>query len=226
MRQAPVLSSTVDPASEALRTNEAAHRELLIQRLRSHIQTVVARYRDVVDSWDVINEAIDGSQQDGLRVTPWLQIIGPEYIDLAFQFAHEAGADEPGHSPQASAVLADRGEPRRDRRDGRDGSHLDLCAGRGGGGGGGPAGGGGGGGGGGRRRAPRQKKQNRTDTPQQKNTQRNKNNPTPTKNKQTFEESFNFLCNYNGISSTLNRIIIEKISSIDIDPFFRERRYP
>ena len=30
-----------------------------------------------------------------------------------------------------------------------------------------------------------------------------------TKDKQTFEESFNFLCNYNGISSTLNRIIIE-----------------
>jgi hypothetical protein len=30
-----------------------------------------------------------------------------------------------------------------------------------------------------------------------------------TKDKQTFEESFDFLCNYNGISSTLNRIIIE-----------------
>jgi hypothetical protein len=30
-----------------------------------------------------------------------------------------------------------------------------------------------------------------------------------TKDRQTFEESFNFLCNYNGISSTLNRIIIE-----------------
>ncbi len=30
-----------------------------------------------------------------------------------------------------------------------------------------------------------------------------------TKDKQTFEESFNFLCNYNGIASTLNRIIIE-----------------
>ncbi len=30
-----------------------------------------------------------------------------------------------------------------------------------------------------------------------------------TKDKKTFEESFNFLCNYNGLSSTLNRIIIE-----------------
>lgn len=83
-----------DTSGNPLQAGNAAHRELLIQRLRSHIQTVVARYRDVVDSWDVINEAIDGSQQDGLRVTPWLQIIGPEYIDLAFQFAHEAGADK------------------------------------------------------------------------------------------------------------------------------------
>ncbi len=30
-----------------------------------------------------------------------------------------------------------------------------------------------------------------------------------TKDKEKFEESFNFLCNYNGISSTLNRVIIE-----------------
>lgn len=30
-----------------------------------------------------------------------------------------------------------------------------------------------------------------------------------TKDKEKFEESFNFLCNYNGLSSTLNRIIIE-----------------
>ncbi len=30
-----------------------------------------------------------------------------------------------------------------------------------------------------------------------------------TKDKDKFEESFNFLCNYNGLSSTLNRIIIE-----------------
>jgi hypothetical protein len=30
-----------------------------------------------------------------------------------------------------------------------------------------------------------------------------------TKDKEKFDESFNFLCNYNGILSTLNRIIIE-----------------
>jgi hypothetical protein len=30
-----------------------------------------------------------------------------------------------------------------------------------------------------------------------------------TKDKEKFDESFNFLCNYNGILSTLNRVIIE-----------------
>ncbi len=30
-----------------------------------------------------------------------------------------------------------------------------------------------------------------------------------TKDKEKFDESFNFLCNYNGILSTLNRVILE-----------------
>jgi endo-1,4-beta-xylanase len=69
-------------------------RDLLLERLRSHIQTVVTRYNDVVSSWDVVNEPIDASQPDGLRVTPWLQIIGPDYIDKAFEYAREyAGPD-------------------------------------------------------------------------------------------------------------------------------------
>ncbi|HYD82689.1 MAG TPA: sugar-binding protein, partial [Opitutus sp.] len=47
------------------------------------------RYKNVVNDWDVINEAIDISAPNGLRNSPWLQIIGPDYIDLAFQFADE-----------------------------------------------------------------------------------------------------------------------------------------
>jgi hypothetical protein len=36
-----------------------------------------------------------------------------------------------------------------------------------------------------------------------------------TKDKEKFEECFNFLCNYNGISSTLNRVIIEIKTNTD-----------
>jgi len=37
----------------------------------------------------------------------------------------------------------------------------------------------------------------------------------PTSDKNKFEESFNFLCNYNGLSSALNRLFIELDSKIE-----------
>ncbi len=63
-------------------------REELMEILRDHIYTVVGRYQGRVAAWDVVNEAIadDGSMRDNL----WLRGIGPEYIDLAFQWAREA----------------------------------------------------------------------------------------------------------------------------------------
>lgn len=63
-------------------------REALLQRLHDHIQTVVGRYKGKIDSWDVVNEALN---EDGtLRQSPWMKIIGEDYIVKAFQFAHEA----------------------------------------------------------------------------------------------------------------------------------------
>ncbi len=57
--------------------------------LTNHIETVAGRYAGRIHSWDVVNEAIqtaDG-QPDGLRNSPWLQLLGPGYIDLAFRTA-------------------------------------------------------------------------------------------------------------------------------------------
>jgi endo-1,4-beta-xylanase len=63
-------------------------REALLRRLHDHIQTVVGRYKGKIDSWDVVNEALN---EDGtLRQSPWMKIIGEDYIVKAFQFAHEA----------------------------------------------------------------------------------------------------------------------------------------
>jgi endo-1,4-beta-xylanase len=56
--------------------------------LREHIQTLVTRYRGRVASWDVAAEAVG---EDGwLRETFWSRGIGPDYLDLAFRWAHEA----------------------------------------------------------------------------------------------------------------------------------------
>ena len=68
-----------------------ASREELLQRMRDHVHTVVGRYKGKVKVWDVVNEALpDGSGTNALRNTLWLEIIGPDYIAKAFQYAHEA----------------------------------------------------------------------------------------------------------------------------------------
>ena len=67
-------------------------REQLISILHEHITTMVTRYRGQVYAWDVVNEAVanDGS----IAVDNyWYQGIGPDYINLAFQWAHEADPD-------------------------------------------------------------------------------------------------------------------------------------
>ncbi|MDR2652000.1 MAG: endo-1,4-beta-xylanase [Prevotellaceae bacterium] len=66
-------------------------RETLIERMRNHITTVVSRYKGRIKGWDVVNEAImdDGSW----RQSKFYQIIGKDFIELAFQFAHEADPD-------------------------------------------------------------------------------------------------------------------------------------
>lgn len=66
-------------------------RDELIQILQDHITTVVGRYRGRVAAWDVVNEAV--ADDGALRETIWLRGIGPEYLDLAFQWAHEADPD-------------------------------------------------------------------------------------------------------------------------------------
>lgn len=69
-----------------------AERDVLLARLRSHIQTVVSRYKDVIYCWDVVNEVIsDDADVDAfLRSSKWLDIAGEDFIAKAFEFAHEA----------------------------------------------------------------------------------------------------------------------------------------
>jgi endo-1,4-beta-xylanase len=63
-------------------------RDTLINRLKDHIYTIVGRYRGRVHGWDVVNEALD--DREGIRKSPWTEIIGDDFIELAFKFAHEA----------------------------------------------------------------------------------------------------------------------------------------
>lgn len=69
-------------------TGENVSREVLLNRLEQHINAVAGRYKNRVDAWDVVNEALndDGS----LRESNWLKIIGDDYIELAFRMAAKA----------------------------------------------------------------------------------------------------------------------------------------
>lgn len=84
-------------------------RDTLLARMRDHIHTVVGRYKGRVNGWDVVNEALN---EDGtLRQTPWMEIIGEDYIAQAFQFAREA-------DPDAELYYNDYSLPNPAKRDG------------------------------------------------------------------------------------------------------------
>lgn len=59
--------------------------------LEAHITNLVGRYAGRILAWDVVNEPLDDQGQ--LRQNFWFQAIGPEYILLAFQWAHAADPD-------------------------------------------------------------------------------------------------------------------------------------
>ena len=67
---------------------EILTREELLARMKTHIYTVVGRYKGQINGWDVVNEALN---EDGsMRESFWYQIIGEDYVAKAFQFAYEA----------------------------------------------------------------------------------------------------------------------------------------
>lgn len=72
----PWFATTVTPANAS-------------QYMQEHINTFLGRYKGLFHSWNAVNEAVyppDG-RPDGLRNSPWMQLLGPQYIPQAFAFA-------------------------------------------------------------------------------------------------------------------------------------------
>jgi len=72
---------------------EPVTKELLLRRLKDHIFAVAGRYRRKIYAWDVVNEAVDDSDDTTqiYRKSNWYKICnGPDFIEAAFRYAHEA----------------------------------------------------------------------------------------------------------------------------------------
>jgi endo-1,4-beta-xylanase len=109
-------------------TGSAEDRALLLDRLRTHTRAIAdhlaERYGDAspVTSWDVVNEALDPQQPDGLRHSRWYEVLGPGYVAEAFRIARE----ELG--PDVALYLNDYDTDAPDRRRGLVRLVMDLQA--------------------------------------------------------------------------------------------------
>lgn len=70
-----------------------ASKEVILERLKKHIMTVVGRYKGRIAGWDVFNESIANGADgitESLRTYSWYKVVGPEVLNMAFKWAHEA----------------------------------------------------------------------------------------------------------------------------------------
>ncbi len=64
--------------------------------MTEHVSTIVGHYKGKIAQWDVVNEPLSEddidykSTQDGLRSQMWFDVMGEQYIDIAFKAARAA----------------------------------------------------------------------------------------------------------------------------------------
>lgn len=71
-------------------TGKTVSREVLLARLKRHITDVMGHYKGRIYAWDVVNEAVPDTGTGIYRKSKFYEIIGEDYIEKAFQYAHEA----------------------------------------------------------------------------------------------------------------------------------------
>jgi endo-1,4-beta-xylanase len=70
-------------------TNSAANQAVVTANIQEHIQNEVQHFGSKVYAWDVVNEPLDPSQPDCLVHGPFYKVLGPSYLDIAFQAARQ-----------------------------------------------------------------------------------------------------------------------------------------
>jgi endo-1,4-beta-xylanase len=70
-------------------TNSTANQAVVTANIQEHIQSEVQHFGTQVYAWDVVNEPLDPTQSDCLEHGPFYQVLGPSYIDIAFNAAKQ-----------------------------------------------------------------------------------------------------------------------------------------
>ncbi|MDI9866785.1 endo-1,4-beta-xylanase [Flectobacillus sp. DC10W] len=78
------------PAWFFMKDGMKVSKAVLLERLKIHIGMIMSRYRGQIYAYDVVNEAVSDAGTEMLRPSPFLEIIGEEYIAKAFEYAHTA----------------------------------------------------------------------------------------------------------------------------------------
>jgi endo-1,4-beta-xylanase len=68
-------------------------RQSLLENMKFHIETVAGHFKGKIYQWDVVNEAFADEGGGYRNPCHWYSIIGEDYIDSAFVYAHRADPD-------------------------------------------------------------------------------------------------------------------------------------
>jgi endo-1,4-beta-xylanase len=81
-------------------TGAEVKRDVLVARLERYITDVVTHFKGRIWAWDVVNEAFQFDEgasvvtdANGMRLSAFRRIIGPDYIEIAFRAAAKADPD-------------------------------------------------------------------------------------------------------------------------------------
>ncbi|MDT0676332.1 endo-1,4-beta-xylanase [Autumnicola musiva] len=85
-------------------------KEVLLRRMKNHIDSVVSRYKGTIYAWDVVNEAISDNPDEFLRNSPWYEVAGEDFLIKAFEYAHEADPEAKLFYNDYNAIIPEKRE--------------------------------------------------------------------------------------------------------------------
>ncbi|OFK56512.1 1,4-beta-xylanase [Globicatella sp. HMSC072A10] len=73
--------------------NKLVTKEVLQDRMKEYFKAIMNHFASSVYAWDVVNEAVEDKSGKLLRASPWLEVLGENFIYDAFVLAHEIQPD-------------------------------------------------------------------------------------------------------------------------------------